>query len=157
LKQTAGSAQLELTGWVPLTGPEGRDKKPGAAPRLDLAVMRPMGVAEVTTRVGLEPAPRLRLVRPGLRQPTRAAGPAGLTYEARTPSYGGSFAVEVGPTPKVTTRTRLEARGKDVIFTSTIDFVQQGGARALTVRLRDWEGEAWLEAPAGAIAHRRER
>src|SRR5204863_7069561 len=67
LEKTAGSARLELSGWVPLA-PTAGGKKPGVPARLDLPCLRLARPAGVRAHLTLTAAPGLELAARSLRQ-----------------------------------------------------------------------------------------
>jgi hypothetical protein len=162
LKKTTSSTRLKLTGWLPLVLPVDKNAKtPAGPPRLDLPCFR-IPQVKVRTRLVLQAAPGLALV-PQAQSPLRFLVPEGtpsaieLRYLAQQPGYGGSFAVRPGPAPSADVLTQAGVRGKELTFTATIDYRVKGELRSLALRLRDWEGEADLETPAGNVARRWEQ
>ncbi len=162
LDKTSPATRLVLTGWFPLALPSQKGAKtPGGPPYFDLPCFR-IPQAKVRTRLILRAAPGLDLVplaKPLLRNLTLEGSPSTseLHYLARQPGYGGSFAVRPGPAPAADVLTQAGVRGKELIFTAIIDYRIKGELRSLSLRLRDWEGEADLEAPAGSVARRRDQ
>src|SRR5262249_23689678 len=114
-------AELELTGYLALA-PAGPRK---TEPTLELPVLRLVSAESQQTTLRLSARPGLALRQLSLRQLGRVPDPRAPAWEqvlaARSAGYGGSFAVRPGPRPKVTVRTRVELRGRELHFTSSVE------------------------------------
>jgi hypothetical protein len=155
LKKTTSSARLSFSGWMPLASAWG--KKSGEPGRLELPCLRLAQPALVRTHLGVSAGPGLTLSSQGVKNLILEGTPrpGELHFTPRQPSYGGTFLVRPGPAPMVDIVTAVRLEGKEVIFASTITSRVAGEMRSLTVRLRDWKGEASLEAPSRAVMPRR--
>jgi hypothetical protein len=129
-------ARLELSGWLPLTNGE-----------LHLPAPRPGSAQAQTTLVRLTAEPGLGLVRrqahglvplPGLRPSEHDQGLA-----AAGDDFGGVW--QVRPAAVAATcraLTLLEVRQRQVRFTAVLEAqAPRGELRALTLRLRGWDGD----------------
>jgi hypothetical protein len=161
LEKTTSSTRLKLAGWLPLTFTPQKGAKPPAPPRFDLPCFH-VEQARVSTRLILQAASGLTLA-PLAWPPLRSLNlenrpsPSELRYLAPQADYGGSFVVQPGPTPTAEVLVQAGVRGKELSFTATIDYRLKGELRSLALRLRDWNGEADVQTPAGSLARRREQ
>jgi hypothetical protein len=157
--RTPGTS-IDLTGWVPLNLPAPGKKAKSPPARLDLPCLRPAHVQTVETRLTLACEPGLTLVPQGKMWNLARLGPAQarlLVYSSKAPSHGATFAVlPSGPAPHAAIRTELARRDRDLVFTTTIDYRPDGEPRPIEVRLRQWPGDAQLEAPDKGVTRRRE-
>jgi hypothetical protein len=170
LEKTTASAQIDITGWLPLVLPpppmKNRKPNPSGAgggantptAHLDLPCFRILQ-AKVQTRLILRTAPGLHLVPQTMTALTPEGQPSSgeLRYTARQPQHGGRFAVRADPAPVATVRTEAGTSGKELTFTSTIDYRREGELRSVVLRLRDQVGDVTLVAPAGTVLQRREQ
>src|SRR5262249_13297402 len=141
---------VELTGWQSVA-PPAKKAKPDAT-KLELPCFHLLGAQRLRTTLRFRPTPGAALQQPTVRQltPLPGSGPQHV-YTPATPVDGGSVLVRPGPRPGAQDRTLIEVRDSHpprVRFTSTLDCRDE--ARALSVRLRQWEGEAKVEGPPGA-------
>jgi hypothetical protein len=153
--------RVELAGWVPLSLPAAGQKSARPGRFFELPCVRATQTDRNETRLTLACEPGLGLV-PREKAPWNLVrqGPAQvrpLVYTGKLGHYGGTFAVvPAGPAAHAAVRTEVARRGKDLVFTTTIDYRPEGEPRPVEVRLRQWRGEAWLEAPAKSVTRRRE-
>jgi hypothetical protein len=158
--KTTASTWIEIAGWMPLTLPA--SKKPGAdLVRLDLPCFR-IPEARARTTLTVRAAPGLALT-PQVQTLRSLAvegweGASEFRYTAQLPVYAGSFVVKPGLAPSAVVRIETGLRGKELTFTGTIDCDFRGApGRSVNLRLRDWQGDVELEAPADSISRRREQ
>jgi hypothetical protein len=78
--------------------------------------------------------------------------PGQLSYLAKQPVYRAAFKVRPAPAPlKARALTRIEANGDRLRLIAQMDLqFPQGAPRKVTIRLRNWDGEAGLESPSQA-------
>lgn len=79
-------------------------------------------------------------------------------YVAAGPAYGGRFRLaEAQPAADARLLTFAEIRGKELVFTTTIDcLVRQGELRSLTVQAGNWDaGDVRLNARAATVRRQR--
>lgn len=155
LEKTTRAAQIEITGWgalAPLAGAQGRFDVPC------LRLIHPQA-SSVQTRLTVSTIPGLMLASQGVRNLSaiKPDVPGTLTFATKQPSYAGQFAVHQGPAPKVEVMTTARLVGKELTFSSIITYRQQGELRAVSVRLRGWEGDAWIDLPPASVTRRREQ
>lgn len=159
LDRTTGATRLQISGWLPLALPPGRGKKSAEAARLDVPCFRLADAARVKTHLTLTPAAGVVVAAESLREltPETAGAVRQHRYLARQADHGGTFTVRPGAPPLVEVVTTARLEGQEVVFSSVVDYRLQGELRTLHLRLRDWEGEATLEAPPRTVTRRREQ
>jgi hypothetical protein len=146
-------APIEMTGWVPLP-----PAKKGTPANFVLPCLRPLGGSMVRTELELLPEPGNVLVGQSVHpQLAKSAVPSrGLAYETEARAYGGAFVVRPGPVPTARVTTKAFVNGGAVRFESRVECQVPAQARSLTVRLRNWPGEAHLEAQGNTLLRQRD-
>jgi hypothetical protein len=151
LQRSAERTELRLTGWARVE--EVKPANPAAggtgAGSFELPALRPPAAAEPVTWLRLTAGSGEALTR--LRSHHLAAAPSPqpggrsepeLVYVALDSDYGGTFGVRpAGARADVRVLTFAEVRDRQLTFTATVlARARQGELRALTVRLRNWDG-----------------
>jgi hypothetical protein len=157
LGRAPAAAEVELEGWKELT-PDGD----GA--RFDLPGVRLVSSHADTAWVRLTAAADFALAPEDTRAlwplPDPRASDRDLSYAPRGSSYGGRFHVRraaAGAAARVL--TAVEAAAGRLVLTAHVEYRPEGGGgRGVEVRLRHWDGDARLEAPAalGRVEARRD-
>jgi hypothetical protein len=154
------TTRVDLAGWVPLSLPAAAaaGKKPLPPPRLGLPGLFPVQAENIDTHLTLVCEPGLRLEPQQLKNLVpRSPGSARPLVYSGTNRYQGVFRVlPARPAPPATIRTEVARRGKDLVFATTILYQPDGETRPIEVRLRHWEGEAWLSRLGQGVSQRRQ-
>jgi hypothetical protein len=165
LERPTALTRLELTGWLPLSDkpPKKQDRPvPKSSKWLEAPCLRVSGAQSVETKVRLLAEHGLALNPGTLRnlavQPGTKPNAAERLYQARQPTYGGTFLVQAAEGPSVRVLTRAALRGQAIAFTSTLECRPvRGGLRELRIGLRqEGNGEAMLDAPKNSVGSLRE-
>jgi hypothetical protein len=120
---------------------------------LELPCFRIHG-AKLGMHLTLEPAPGLT-IKPSTLGNLEVEGrpsPSEMRYRASKSDYRGAFEVRQSSPPRVTVQTTASANGKEVAFTSTIDYRAPGEIRTIGLKLSDWEGEVQVTSLSTAQA-----
>jgi hypothetical protein len=147
LSRSPSGVDLRITGWKDLT-PE----KEGA--RFDLPRVRLVSPAVPTTALRLSVPAELALtpVEIGtlVALPDAPAGERELSYSPRVPQYGGRFLIRPATaTASVRMFTAFEVRDRQLTFATQVECRPlKGEYRRVQVRLRRWDGDPILTAPA---------
>ncbi len=158
LEKTTSSTQFDLIGWLPLTTTKD-DKKTPVTPYFQLPSLQVRSATSSRARLILRPAPGLLLEAQEMRQltPDRPSSPSELVLVASQPGYAGNILVQPGPVPNATIQLQAQREDKELVFTARGELRGLSESRSLSVLLSDWDGDAWLETPAGSETRRREQ
>jgi hypothetical protein len=156
-RQTA----IRLEGWVSLDLRLVGGKRPPAPARLELPCLRPVHEGSVRTQLRLACEAGLRVepldpVKKSIKNliPQGPASARPVVYTSQSREYRGLFSVVQGQGPRARVVTEVSRRGRELLFTSTIDYREGGEPRPVELRLRNWAGEARLEAVKGETRRR---
>jgi hypothetical protein len=147
LSRSPTGVDLRITGWKDLT-PE----KEGA--RFDLPRVRLVSPAVPITAMRLSVPAELALTPVEIGSlsalPDAPAGDRELSYSPRVPQYGGRFLIRPATaTASVRMFSAFEVRERQLTFTTQVDCRPlKGELRSVQVRLRRWDGDPILMAPA---------
>ncbi|MFO0879014.1 MAG: hypothetical protein U0840_16850 [Gemmataceae bacterium] len=159
LEKTTASTRLELSGWVPID-PVPTRTRPGqiVVGKLDLPCLRLTSAGTVQTLLALHPQAGMTATLQGTSGLTaeRNNSPSEFRFFTRQAAWSGSLLIQPGRTPQADAETVVRLEGRELMVDTTIDFQGRTEARNLQVRLRNWEGDAWLEVLAGQVTRRRE-
>ncbi len=147
LSRSPTGVDLRITGWKDLIA-----EKEGA--RFDLPRVRMISPAVPTTAVRLSVPTELALTPVEIGTltalPDAPSGERELSYSPRVPQYGGRFLVRpAAATAAIRMFTALEVRDRQLTFTTQVECRPlKGELRTVRLRLRHWEGDPILTAPA---------
>jgi len=147
LRAAKKTTSIELGGWVgypPGTGPRGTVVSLPALP------LKSVKFGSATVRIIAAPSVELEPEQLQNLTPAAAPEPGPFVYLAKQPSYRAVFRVRPAPARfEARTLTVAEINAGDLVFHAHVALrMPRGQARAVTIRLRNWDGDkVRLEGP----------